>query len=163
MSLNDSDSGNDSDTSRDSSSDTTLVKPDFIDNLLQNIQSKYENCDMDRKEMYQKLCKRIKFHLVSKEEVEADSVMSGLSSDAADYKETHKDLKISDSAAIDHAIKEHKSLLMEKMNDHLEDENSINYKSDDSEVNNEENTEENVEPMIGSGYRTKTNMYPYFN
>jgi len=161
MSQNDSNS----DSSHDSSSDTSMEEktPDFIDNLLENIQSKYEICDMDRKEIYQKLCNRIKFHLVSKEEVEADSVMSELSSDASDYKETHKDLKISDSAAIDHAIKEHKSLLMEKIDDLFEDENSTDYESEDSQVDNEENTEENVEPMIGSGYRTKTNMHPYFH
>lgn len=143
----------------------------FIEWILENIDKKYENCDLSDKDYYKKLSERIKFYVKAKEKMENDPLIVELSRIAEDYTNEHKDLNISPEAAMSHAIKQHKSLLLETIETFMkgdetdEEDDDFNEDSDNNDVEDaNEETDEDDENMIKNGLRTKTmphNMSQY--
>lgn len=152
-----------SDTENSSETDTRF----FIDELMERIHGKYQDCDFNTKDYYHKLISRIKFHLNSKQSMENDSLMQKIEETAEKYKNSHEEITFSHDTAIDHAIKQHKSLIMEMIRNYCEndEEDRSDYESEmtsdnDNEIDMNESMSQN-----GSGQRTKldTMGYPKYN
>lgn len=140
-----------SDTENSSESETRF----FIDELMERIHEKYQNSDYDIKDYYHKLISRIKFHLNSKQSIENDSLMQKIEETAEKYKNSHEEITFSRDTAIDHAIKQHKSLIMEMIRNYLQ--NDEEDKSDYESEMTSDNENDMNEPMSqnGSGQRTR--------
>ena len=136
-------------------------KNEFIRWLLQRIEERNDD-KLTEKQYYTKLSDKIKFYANVNEMMEKDPIFQDLESKAQNYVDENSELTISTEAAMGHALKQHKSLLLEEINEFLN--NDSNEERDDGDDSSDEDNADINDDQSGEGHRTKTMLTnPYHN
>ena len=108
----------------------------FMQWLMEKINSKFNTNEMIDKEFFKLVTERLKFYSKAKAMMDEDHLFQKLENMADEYMNDNEDLNVSDEAAMEYAIKQFKSIIMEKIRNFL-------YESDsDAEEDVDEEMEE---------------------
>ena len=126
----------DSESTSDSVSESENDSNVFLQWLMEKINSKFNTNEMVEKEYFKLVTNRLKFYSKAKAMMDDDPLFQKLEDIADQYINDHEDLNISKEAAMEYAIKQFKSIIMEKIMNFL-------YESDDDGEDIDEEMEEN--------------------